>query len=293
MDERYDMQRSVTDGRFVYVRNYMPHLPAGQHVEYMFQTKTTKVWRKLFDEGKLVAPQTLFWLAHPGEELYDLRNDPDEVKNLANADNAPAALMRLRTAHRAHALAIRDVGFLPEDEIHLQAALKTPYEMGHDAKKYPLERILDLAEDATLISRATLKAMDGVKDEHPGVRYWAVRAIMHYGDTAVHDRRKDLHAALKDESPSVRVAAAEALGQLGGKDDLAPALKVLLAHADAKKNSLYVSLAALNAIDYLGDKARPIAAEIRKLPTEPTDAKHRAAMGVSRLLTSIKSKLGQ
>src|SRR5262245_13876048 len=36
MDERYDLQRSVTDGRYVYLRNYMPHLPAGQHVEYMF-----------------------------------------------------------------------------------------------------------------------------------------------------------------------------------------------------------------------------------------------------------------
>src|SRR6476646_9276019 len=25
MDERFDLVRSVTDGRFVYVRNYMPH----------------------------------------------------------------------------------------------------------------------------------------------------------------------------------------------------------------------------------------------------------------------------
>lgn len=89
----------------------------------------------------------------------------------------------------------------------------------------------------------------------------------------------------------MRVVAAEALGKFGTKEDVDAALRVLLAHADAKKNSLYVSLAALNALDNLSDRTQPIAAEIRKLPTEPTDAKHRAAMGVSRLLTSINSKL--
>ena len=34
--------------------------------------------------------------------------------------------------------------FLPEDEIHARAGSMSPYEMGHDAKKYPLERILAL-----------------------------------------------------------------------------------------------------------------------------------------------------
>jgi uncharacterized sulfatase len=36
MDERYDLVRSVTDGRYVYVRNYLPHLIYGQHLDYMF-----------------------------------------------------------------------------------------------------------------------------------------------------------------------------------------------------------------------------------------------------------------
>src|SRR5262249_17419083 len=32
MDERYDLVRTVTDGRHVYVRNYMPHKIYGQHI---------------------------------------------------------------------------------------------------------------------------------------------------------------------------------------------------------------------------------------------------------------------
>src|SRR2546430_17158814 len=34
MDERDDLVRSVTDGRYVYIRNYMPHKIYGQHIDY-------------------------------------------------------------------------------------------------------------------------------------------------------------------------------------------------------------------------------------------------------------------
>src|SRR5262249_31162740 len=83
MDERPDLVRSVTDGRFVYVRNYLPHRLPGQHVDYMFQTPTTRVWKELHDAGKLKPAQDAFWKPKPAEELYDLRADPDEVENLA------------------------------------------------------------------------------------------------------------------------------------------------------------------------------------------------------------------
>src|SRR3954451_1146056 len=85
MDERIDLVRSVRDKQYMYVRNYMPHLPAGQHNAYMFETPTTRVWHDLFEQGKLNAAQSAFWQAKAVEELYDFKADPDEVHNLAGS----------------------------------------------------------------------------------------------------------------------------------------------------------------------------------------------------------------
>ena len=100
MDERYDMVRSVRDERYVYIRNYMPHLIYGQYVDYMFQTPTTRVWKRLYDEGKLTPAQTHFWQPKPPEELYDLQNDPDEVHNLAGSPEHREVLERMRKAEQ-------------------------------------------------------------------------------------------------------------------------------------------------------------------------------------------------
>src|SRR5690349_12808857 len=141
MDERYDLVRSVTDGRFVYIRNYMPHLIYGQHIDYMFQTPTTQVWKKLHDAGKLTAAQDIFWNRKPPEELYDLHADPDEVHNLAGSAEHYAIQAKLRQAQQDWARRIRDVGFLPEGERFTRAPGVSPYDLGHDDRKYPFERV--------------------------------------------------------------------------------------------------------------------------------------------------------
>ena len=72
MDERYDMQRSARDERYLYIRNYMPHRDYAQDLGYMFETPTTRVWKRMFDQGKLNEAQSVFWKRKAPEELYDL-----------------------------------------------------------------------------------------------------------------------------------------------------------------------------------------------------------------------------
>jgi uncharacterized sulfatase len=254
----------------------------------MFQTPTTQVWKKLHDEGKLVPPQTFFWEPKPAEELYDLQSDPDEVHNLAGSAEHQAVLDELRRAHREHVLAVRDVGFLSEAEMHRRAGETSPYEFGHDRQRYPLEKILDMAQlAATRDAGAVAQLRAGLRDADSGVRYWAAQGLLIRGTAAVTEAREDLQAALQDESPTVRIIAARTLGQYGSPADLKAALAVLEDLAPPDKNGAYASILALTAIDALGEKAAPLTALLKKLPQQDPAAPGRANGYVSRLLEEI------
>jgi arylsulfatase A-like enzyme len=291
MDERYDLVRSVTDGRFVYLRNYMPHKIYGQHVAYMFQTPTTRVWKKLHDEGKLNPAQDAFWKTKPAEELYDLRNDPDEVSNLAGKAEHAETLKKLRRAQQNLVVKIRDVGFLPEGELHSRSEGSTPYDMGHDDKKYPLERIFNMAETASRMRPEELPALrKAMRDDDSAVRYWAALGVLMRGKPGVAAAAEDLRAALKDSSPYVRIVAAEALAQYGDDADLKRCLTVLVEHADAERNTVFTAMAALNALDALGRKAESVAAAIRKLPRKAKIPDARYAPFVPQLTADLAAR---
>jgi arylsulfatase A-like enzyme len=292
MDERYDLVRTVRDQRYIYIRNYMPHKIYGQHIDYMFQTPTTRVWKQLYDQGKLSPPQTYFWEPKAPEELYDLENDPDEVRNLAGAPEHRDRIARFREAHVRHVFKTRDLGFLPEGEIHSRSKGSTPYEMGRDDSKYPLDRILaaaDLASSLKPEALPALKQMLGDKDS--AVRYWASLGIIMRGANAVKGSRAELESALGDDSPYVRINAAEALGRHGTEADADRVLPLLVGLASVEIHSVYVALWALNAIDALDMKAAKAAPEIKALPRKAAGEPPRMGSYVPRLIEDIAAKL--
>lgn len=292
MDERYDLARSVTDGRYVYLRNYMPHRIYGQHVEYMFETPTTRVWKKLHDEGRLNPVQDAFWNPKPPEELYDLESDPDEVHNLAGSPAHQKTLKKLRRAEQDWVARVRDVGFLPEGELHSRSAGTSPYDMGHDDTKYPFGRIFATAEAASLLRpEAVPRLRQAFRDPDSAVRYWAALGMLMRGTAGMEAAHDELRAALRDQSPYVRVAAAEALGQYGAGEDLRQALDVLVELGPPDRNGVFVSMAALNALDALGPKAAPVADKIRAFPEKGKLPDPRYAPDVPKLLKHLRAGL--
>jgi uncharacterized sulfatase len=290
MDERCDLVRSVTDGRYVFIRNYLPHLIYGQHIDYMFQTPTTRVWKRLHDEGKLTPAQDAFWKAKPPEELYDLRSDPDEVTNLAGSPANEAILRRLRQAQQEHARASRDVGFLPEGERFSRAPGTCPYDLGHDDRLYPFGRIFATAELASLLRPEALPELKkALGDTDSAVRYWAALGILMRGRNGFDDAAAELRAALDDRSPYVRVVAAQALGQYGSADDGSRALRTLVELSDWSQQDVFVAMAALNALDALGTKIAPVADAVRALPAKGRVPDPRYAPYVPRLLEDLRA----
>ena len=290
MDERYDMVRTVRDQRYIYIRNFMPHRIYGQFVEYMFRTPTTAVWHRLYREGKLSPPRTHFWETKTAEELYDLVEDPDETRNLADSREHAAVLERLRDVRRDWSLSIRDLGFLPESAIYSRSGSDPPHTMGADPKRYPVERIMGMAELATSMRAGVddeLRA--GIEDSDGAVRYWAALGALIRGQEGVRSLAGPLREALSDEAPAVRVAAGEALGRHGSDADATRALSVLVELADAEKHGLHVAMIALNALDYLDDRAGPALERILALPQELPGMDRRFRIYLPNLIAKIRS----
>lgn len=293
MDERYDLSRAVTDGRFLYIRNYMPHRAQGQYLAYMFETPTTQVWKARFDAGTLTAQQATFWQPKPPEELYELAADPDNVQNLAADDAHAPTRDALREALQTHLLATRDLGFLPEVEMRQRSARGTPYELGQDGRRYPLPRILETADRATNGRAEEVEWLQRrLADEDAAVRYWATLGLTVRGDTLVRTMWSALTARLTDTAAAPRIAAAEAIARAVEDRGLRQrALDSLLADADVRRHGHYVAMLALNAIAALGPIAEPIRSAAARLPAAGDDVVAREREYVARLTRDLSSRV--
>ncbi|MFV0442792.1 MAG: sulfatase [Planctomycetaceae bacterium] len=86
-------ERSVTDGRYRLVRNWLTHLPTTPPADAV-RSPTYSVMQQRHAAGKLDAPQELVFAAPRAKlELYDIRADPHCLTNLAD-DAAHAAIRR-------------------------------------------------------------------------------------------------------------------------------------------------------------------------------------------------------
>jgi uncharacterized sulfatase len=197
-------------------------------------------------------------------------------------------MQRFRGALRDWMLRIRDVGLLPEHEIHARSAGSTPYEMGHDDAQYPLARILDTAELASrLESAATPQLVERLGDSDSAVRYWAVLGLLMRGSPAVAEAQPALRGLLDDPAPCPRVAAAEVLATFGSDADREQSRAVLLRAADAKENGVFVAMLALNALQSLGPPTAPLRESIATLPLKDPNAPARTGEYVGRLIKSL------
>jgi arylsulfatase A-like enzyme len=287
MDERYDMMRSATDGRYVYVRHFYPHLPAAQHVNYMFEQATTVVWHDLFKQGKLDEAQAYVWKPKASEELYDLETDRWEVKNLAADPAHKTKLDEMRTALSNWMEEVRDLGLIPEAQRLKEAAGRSPKDHYASDDVFPVKDVLAAALKST--DRSVDSSAEATSSPMAATRFWGAQGALLRGkvDSA-------LTKLLQDESSSVSTAAAEALALHGDAEQQAAAWKVLLQNANPKNESAIAAATALNAIDHQSLEAKQAhKQELESLPRagQPADP-GRTKEYPARLHSYIGSQVG-
>jgi N-sulfoglucosamine sulfohydrolase len=118
IDETVNRIRTARDERYRYIRNFMPSqslVALNRYREKCFLVMPLA--RQLHAEGKLKgAAMSLVAPRLPDEELYDTKNDPFEIRNLADSKEAEhrEALLRLRTAVEVWITETGDRGQFPE-----------------------------------------------------------------------------------------------------------------------------------------------------------------------------------
>jgi arylsulfatase A-like enzyme len=291
MDERYDLVRSVSDGRWVYLRNYMPHRIYGQYLDYMFQTPTTRVWYEMFAQGLLSAPETYFWESKPFEELYDLQVDPDEIRNLAAHPGRAPVRDRLRAALRAHLLETHDLGFLPEYEMRRLSASSSPWALGQSPDAYDVRAVLAMAEAASDPGEPVSVLEQGLRQEDAAVRYWAATGYLIRGGDAVTGAERSLTTMLGDPEPGPRIAAAEALARYGSAEARERAIDALVGLARLDREGLYVTMLALNALAHVSNLSPQVKRELQAAPQKDPSISPREDFYVARLTEAIVEEL--
>ena len=225
VDEVFDLSRSVRDSQYLYIRNFMPHHSWMPPERYSDQSAMRLQLFQLRTENRL-GPAQMTYAAptRPAEELYDTQTDPHQIHNLAGSSKHSPVLLRMRSRLEKLILSTRDIGFLPESDVWRRLNDDTPWDLAQDETRYPLRRILDIAGHIGLDKPEFFRS--NLNDPDPAVRYWSIIGLQvaasnpstrepvtsgreaspqEHFPTSISNA---LSNALRDEAPSVRIAAA-------------------------------------------------------------------------------------
>jgi len=132
--------------------------------------------------------------------------------------------------------------------------------VGSSSEIYPVGDILEAANLCGHPGTTLTEILPLLDHSDPGVRYWAVLSIQAKGKSG-RSAIDALRQSIKDESPSVAIAAAELLCQYGLYDE---ALPILGRYLGDEENPTVVLQAAIS-IRKLGEKAQPLIPVIEKI----------------------------
>lgn len=251
MAERYDFSRAATDGRFYFIRNFMPHRPPGRDSRYGYDVQANwGAWEAHYAAGKCDAIQSQFFQPKPPVELFDTQEDPWHVKNLAGLPGHEEHRLKLEKDLDAWMIEARDIGLIPEPLFHDLVGPDKPFPTLYDyaqGDRYPVARLLQIAKVASLGDPEKLPDyLRWMTDQNPIVRHWGAYGVFmaRPKDAGARQAIKDMMA--DDPMSGNRIIAAQALGLCGEPD---AAFEAILKEARGAHHG-YVLLQAINAFQY-------------------------------------------
>ncbi|MCG6187352.1 sulfatase family protein [Maribellus maritimus] len=251
-DNGIDMVRSITDGRFVYSRNYLPFMPEARYIRYMEIGEIKQQMRNDLKAGLLNPLQKSLFEDRPAEFLFDIENDIWETKNLVNDPKYSSVLEKMRKLLDEEVIKGRDVMFLPEYEIEKISEEKNAYEFRLNDEEYPISEIYNAASLSGKRDKKTAKQqVKLLNSSNKIVRYWAITGLRSQHPETLEKYRNKIIKAMDDTYLPVAINAAA----IADKDfDLKEAEEKLKDFC--KNDNMNLALSAINQLLYTDDKHR-------------------------------------
>ncbi|WP_026776093.1 sulfatase [Polaribacter sp. Hel_I_88] len=264
-DNGPDLTRTITDGRFVYSRNFTPFMPEMRYIRYIEQAEITQQMRLDLKNNQLNEVQTNIFKNRPFEVLYDIDNDIWETKNLAGDQKYKAVLKKMRNQLDADILKAKDILFATEYKIEVLSEKETPYQFRLDDKKYPFHKIYKAAslsgKKGNHIAKKQAKLLSS---ENEIVRYWASVGLLSQEKNILQSYKKELSDALNDSFAPVAITAAAISYDVFGDKKSEEILKKY-----SLDDNLNLALLTINYLIYIKDKL-PFLETIKKSKNLPS-----------------------
>lgn len=252
--------RAVTDGRFKYIRSYIPYRQFALRNYYQWGMPSNKAWDKLVLEGHNTNPdweQT--FNAHPAEMLFDLEKDPGELHDLSNSPEYTETLVRMRRALSEHIRSTHDLGFfLPTSRTGHVLYDKVRKE------KYPLEELYTLVETAGTATPASLPSLEkAIASPLSEMRFWGVVGFAKLAkEKQIRTCPPTLWALLSDKNPYIASEAAYAIAYMGKAKESIP--RLITPALEEERKIGYSSLECLSLDPEMRDSIRLFIPELKK-----------------------------
>jgi len=209
-DEKYDLVRALRKGKYKYIRNYQPFNIDALYNFYRYKMLAYQEWQDLFQAAKLNEFQAQFFQTRTAEALYDIENDPHEVKNLADDPTYQTTLVELRKGLQGQLKSMPDLSFYPESYF-LENGLSNPIQFGLD-NKVEIADLIDIADLSLLsFSEAKKGIKKALKSKNPWKRYWGLIVCSNFEEKADQFYKKAQKMLEKEEEGLVKLRAIEFL----------------------------------------------------------------------------------
>ena len=200
--------RAVTDGKYSYIRSYIPYRQFALRNYYQWGMPSNKAWDDYVLRGHNTRPEWALPFEYTkAEMLFDIENDPGQINDLSENPEYAEILQRMSTALEEHIRSTKDLGFfIPDTRTGVNQ-----YEMVRKTG-YPLEDMYSLVEAAGMGRIEDLKLFeDAVTSPREDFRFWGAVGYATLARAGkITECPAGLSLLLDDSNPYVAVEAAYA-----------------------------------------------------------------------------------